>query len=145
MWYPPWPQVALLRWHHVGVPVPRGCPGADSRGRRSVWPCVDPVYRAPVSLGSLMVGPADRHCFPPPYLNNCAIIRVSLSEIYLNILKLLKFITNSYGLQIELFNLQNSSKTELYMFVYFPCIVYLVFIRVFPYFMCDCKEKSSED
>ena len=70
--------------------------------------------------------------------------------------KLLKFITNSYELQIEPFNLQNSSKIEIYLFVYFLCTVYLVFIRGFPHFVCQrvvsavsevrgCEEKSSED
>jgi len=38
-------------------------------------------------------------------------------EIHLNGLKLLKFIPNSFELRIEPFNLQNSSKIELYMFV----------------------------
>ena len=69
---------------------------------------------------------------------------------------LLKFISNSFELRIEPFNLQNSSKIKLYMFVYFLCTVSLVFIRVFPRFACQRvesvvsevrgrKEKSSED
>ena len=55
-------------------------------------------------------------------------------EIHLNGSKLLKFISNSFELRIEPFNLKNSSKIELYMFVYFLCTVSLVFIRVFPRF-----------
>ena len=69
---------------------------------------------------------------------------------------LLKFISNSFELRIEPFNLQNSSKIELYMFVYFLCTFFLVFIRVFPRFACQRvvsvvsevrgrEEKSSED
>ena len=77
-------------------------------------------------------------------------------EIHLNGSKLLKFIPNSFELRIEPFNLQNSSKIDLYMFVYFLCTVFLVFIRVFPRFACQRvvsvvsevrgrEEKSSED
>jgi hypothetical protein len=51
--------------------------------------------------------------------NNCAIIRLIIIEIHLNGSKLVKFISNSYELRIGPFNLQNSSKIELYMFVYF--------------------------
>ena len=58
-------------------------------------------------------------------------------EIHSNGSKLLKFISNSFELRIEPFNLQNSSKIGLYMFVYFYCTVCLVFIRVFPRFACQ--------
>ena len=76
-------------------------------------------------------------------------------EIHLNGSKLLKFISNSFELRIEPFNLQNSSKIELYMFVYFLYTVFL-FIRVFSRLACQRvesvvsevrgrKDKSSED
>jgi hypothetical protein len=71
---------------------------------------------------------------------------IIIIEIHLNGSKLLKFISNSFELQIEPFNLQNSSKIEIYMFVYFSCTVYLVFIRVFPHFACQRVESVvSED
>ena len=81
---------------------------------------------------------------------------LTIIEIHLNGSKLLKFISNSLELRIEPFNLQNSSKIEIYMFVYFLCTVFLVFIRVFPRFACQRvvpvvsevrgrEEKSSED
>ena len=67
-------------------------------------------------------------------------------EIHLNGSKLLKFICNSFELRIVPFNLQNSSKIELYMFVYFLCTISLVFIRVFPRFACQRVDFTvSED
>ena len=94
--------------------------------------------------------------FMPAWMRRLPSLFNLIPEIHLNGSKHLKFITNSYKHHIGPFNLQNSSKIELYMFVYFSSIVYLVFIRVFSRFACQCvhpvvsedrvrEENSSED
>ena len=47
---------------------------------------------------------------------------------------LVKFIINSFEVRMRPFKSHNSSKIMIYMFVYFLCAVYLVFISLFPRF-----------
>nr|ABA97496.1 retrotransposon protein, putative, Ty3-gypsy subclass [Oryza sativa Japonica Group] len=63
------------------------------------------------------VAPSSRGAPLPPFLAVGRPFAVVPLEIHLNGSKLLKFISNSFELRIEPFNLQNSSKIELYMFV----------------------------
>jgi hypothetical protein len=54
-----------------------------------------------------------------------------LYKAKISLINLVKFITNSYEVGIKWFKSLNSSKIMIYMFVYFICTVYLVFISFF--------------